>query len=50
MSDNIKEVFLAFIFFGWIPILTLGKTISWCIKANACNKCTCKECAKEREE
>jgi hypothetical protein len=38
MSDNTAVVLLMFIFFGWIPILALGKAISWCVKANICKK------------
>jgi len=33
MDDNTSVLILMFIFFGWIPILSLGKAISWCIKA-----------------
>lgn len=50
MDSNTAIIILMFIFFGWIPILSFGKAISWCIESKVCSKCTCKECTKEREE
>lgn len=50
MSNNVAELIVIFIIFGWIPILSIGKAIAWCIEARTCNKCTCKNCLNEEVE
>jgi hypothetical protein len=50
METETGRIIGLLILFGWIPILTLGKAISWCIEARTCSKCTCKECIKESED
>ena len=49
MDDNTAVILLMFLIIGWIPILALGKAISWCIKPRNCNKCTYRECIKEEK-
>lgn len=50
MSDSVVGLLFALMLFGWIPILALGSAISSIIEAIRCNKCTCKNCIKEKEE
>lgn len=33
MSDNLACVLVIFIFFGWIPVLSFGKAISWIVES-----------------
>lgn len=44
MNNNVAELIVIFIIFGWIPILSIGKAVSMCIREKTCNKCTCKNC------
>lgn len=46
MDSNVAFIVVLFIFFGWIPILSIGKAISYVIEAYMCNKCTCKNCIR----
>ena len=33
MDSNTVTVLMCFIFFGWIPVLAIGKAVSWIIVA-----------------
>ena len=33
MDENTRSVIAIIVLFGWIPILAIGKAISWCIQA-----------------
>lgn len=37
MSDNLAYVIVMFILFGWIPLLSIGKAISWIIESTKSN-------------
>lgn len=50
MNDKTAYLIEVFIFFGWIPILAIGKAISMCINARSCYKCTCNSYIKEEVE
>lgn len=37
MSDNLAYVLTIFIFWGWIPVLSIGKAVSWIIESAKSN-------------
>lgn len=47
MDNTTALIITYFMFFGWIPILALGKSIAWIIEACTCSKCTCRKCEEE---
>lgn len=48
MSDNTMCVLLVFIFFGWIPILSMCKGICWVIETREeCKKDECEVISDE---
>lgn len=44
MSKEVVLLISYFIFFGWILILAIAKSITMIMVANKCSKCTCKKC------
>lgn len=38
MSDNVSMIIVYFIFFGWVPILAIGKAVAIIISACRSNK------------
>lgn len=37
MSDNLASVLIVFIYWGWIPVLAIGKAISWIVQSAKSN-------------
>lgn len=33
VSDNLASVIMVFIYWGWIPVLAIGKAISWIVQS-----------------
>ena len=48
MSDNLAYVLVMFMLWGWIPVLSIEKAISWIVaSAKSNNECSIKDSIEE---